>query len=55
MTHRYITEVVRILNDTKYEGCIIYHNSSPLTPQKLANAVVLVCIFQVVILKRTAE
>ena len=55
MTHRYITEVVRILNDPNYENTIIYHYSNSKLPNKLVNAVTLAGLFQVAVLKRTGE
>lgn len=55
MTHRYITEVVRILNDPSYEETVIYHYADSSKPQKLSCAVCLVGAFQVAVLKRSGE
>ena len=55
MSHRYICEVVRVLNDPKYENCQIYHNSNPRDPKTFLNSVVLVNLFQIAILWWSAE
>ena len=43
------------MKDPSHDDCVIYHYTNSNTPQKLINSVVLVCAFQVAVLKRSAE
>lgn len=54
LTHRYCCELVRLLNDPKYENCKIYHWTSTKYDNQ-ANMACMMCCFQVIILNRSAE
>ena len=54
ITYRFVTELETLLKDTFYQNYEIYHHTS-LDVSKRANAGYLMCAYQVIIMKRSAE